>query len=226
MVVLVQRGWQALSGLLTLILVARFLSLEEQGIYYTITTLLRIFLSLDIGVTNTLIPFVAANSGASSSNQRHIFEIGKYAVGWFFFTGLLILILSPLGLIFLEYRNTTTIDNITLIWVLVIIFSSASYMISPVVLMLEGMGKLQEVYIHRLFQGIIASTLMWIALFCGYGLLSIVIPVIICFTYTLTWVYSSHFEIISQLRNANRDPIWQDKIWPIQWRTGANIFSG
>ncbi len=225
MIVLAQRGWQALSGLLTLYLVANYLSLEEQGVYYTITTLVGVLLSLDIGLTNILVPFFAANR-SSHLNDENILGIAKYALRWFFWTGLLIILISPLGLVFLDYRNFSAVNNIALTWSVIVLFASASYMISPLVLLLEGIGMVNEVYIHRLYQGVLGSIAMWLTLFFGGGILSVVVPSIVCFLYTFIWFGCCHFDLVSKIQKSNIKVSWREKIWPIQWRTGGNIFSG
>jgi len=224
-IVFVQRGWQGLSGLITLYLVANYLSLEEQGVYYTIVTLLGVLLSLDIGLTNILVPLFAANS-SSVLNDENTLSIGKYAIKWFWGTGLLIIFISPLGLFFLDYRNFSEVNNIALTWGAMVLFATASYMISPVVLLLEGVGRVKEVYLHRLYQGALGSIAMWLTFLLGGGLLSVVIPSMICFLYTFIWIGCCHFDVVRQIKKSKIKVSWREKIWPIQWRTGANIFSG
>ena len=51
-VVFLQRGVQAGSGLITLLLVVRCLSAEEQGYYYAIGSLLSGYALFDLGLAN------------------------------------------------------------------------------------------------------------------------------------------------------------------------------
>lgn len=227
-IVLIQRGWQGLSGVTTLYLVAHFLTPLDQGFYYTITALVGILLALDIGLTNILVPLAAKyasktlQSDSLADDGVH-YGIGKYALKWFFYTGILILLMSPLGLAFLNTQESYKNQNINLVWLLMILAVCANYMISPIVLLLEGSGRIVEVYSHRLYQGILASLITWAALIIGANIFAVVVIPLVVFLYNTIWLLKNHLTLIKKIKNSRYSFDWRRVIWPTQWRTGSNI---
>ena len=110
------------------------------------------------------------------SLDDHLLGIGGYAVRWFQWSGLFLLIIAPLGLAFLNIRSESADSSLGYAWYAVMLGTVGVYMFSPFVLLLEGMGKVTEVYSQRLLQGVFASLFMWFALYEGSGLYAIAIP--------------------------------------------------
>lgn len=229
MIVFLQRVWQAVSGLVTLYFVTRFLSPDDQGFYYTISTLVGMMLALDMGLTNILVPLTSKHSvdvAEPMSLDDHLLGIGGYAVRWFQWSGLFLLIIAPLGLAFLNIRSESADSSLGYAWYAVMLGTVGVYMFSPFVLLLEGMGKVTEVYGQRLVQGVFASLFMWFALYEGSGLYAIAIPPLVCLVATIAWLILRHREVLKQVWHAKPLVAWLQAIWPIQWRTGANVFIG
>lgn len=229
MIVLLQRGWQAASGLVTLYFVTRFLSPDDQGFYYTISTLVGMMVALDLGLTNILVPLTSKhriNRTNSESLGDDLLGVGSYAVRWFRYSGLLILVIAPLGLAFLNMRSESGGASLGYAWYAVVLGAVGVYMLSPFVLLLEGMGRVTEVYGQRLVQGVLASLCMWWALYQGSGLYAIAIPSLVCLAATLTWLTVRHRVLLKQVWRTKPLANFSQHIWPIQWRTGANVFIG
>lgn len=229
MIVLLQRGWQAASGLVTLYFVTRFLSPGEQGFYYTISTLVGMMVALDLGLTNILVPLTSKH-GLNSANSEllgvDLLGVGSYAVRWFRYSGLLILIMAPLGLAFLNMRSGSGSASLGYAWYAVVLGAVGVYMLSPFVLLLEGMGRITEVYGQRLLQGVLASLCMWLALYEGLGLYAVAVPSLVFLISTVAWLLLRHRVALKQVWCAKPIATWPEAIWPIQWRTGANVFIG
>ena len=49
--VLAQRAWQAVAGVITLAFVAHFLSPVEQGYFYALASLAALYMALDMGLS-------------------------------------------------------------------------------------------------------------------------------------------------------------------------------
>lgn len=229
MIVLLQRGWQAASGLVTLYFVTRFLSPDDQGFYYTISSLVGMMVALDLGLTNILVPLTSKH-GINRANSELVGDdllgVGSYAVRWFRYSGLLILIIAPLGLAFLNMRSESGGASLGYAWYAVVLGTVGVYMLSPFVLLLEGMGRVTEVYGQRLVQGMLASLCMWWALYEGSGLYAVAIPSLICLAATVWWLTVRHRVLLKQVWRSKPLANWSQHIWPIQWRTGANVFIG
>src|ERR1700728_3596138 len=53
------RGWTVLSGALTILFIARFLSLTEQGYYYTFSSLVQIQVVFELGFSFVILQLAA-----------------------------------------------------------------------------------------------------------------------------------------------------------------------
>ena len=60
---LVSRGWGLLSGLVTLLLVVRYLTPDEQGYYYTFASLLAMQILFELGMSVVVMQFSCCQQG-------------------------------------------------------------------------------------------------------------------------------------------------------------------
>lgn len=230
MLVLVQRGVHATLGLITLYLVTRYLNASEQGFYYVISTIVGIMLALDLGLTNVLVPLISkyrsTDISTSDSSGNIALSIASYGIVWYLITGLLILALAPCGFAFLNLRAEADTQNLKVAWYLTIAANAAIHMLSPFLLTLEGMGKIKEVYILKIIQSLVGAATLWVALVFGAGILATPIAPTAIFACTVLWLCARHSDFIKKTITSKPINNWRKIIWPIQWRTGANIFLG
>ena len=57
--VLAQRSWQAVAGVITLAFVAHFLTPVEQGYFYTLASIAALPMARDMGLSTVLVQFAA-----------------------------------------------------------------------------------------------------------------------------------------------------------------------
>ena len=56
---LVNKGWSLFSGLVTVLLISKFVSQQEQGFYFTFLCLVAIQALFELGLTYTVTQFIA-----------------------------------------------------------------------------------------------------------------------------------------------------------------------
>ena len=81
-ILLTQRLWQALSGVLTIVLVAHFLTPELQGWYYSFISIAALYTLFDLGLSLVIIQITAhlfvglnwGHKGRPEGNRPHQFQ--------------------------------------------------------------------------------------------------------------------------------------------------------
>ncbi len=181
-VVFLQRGVQAGSGLITLLLVVRCLSAEEQGYYYAIGSLLSGYALFDLGLANLLVhvsarlfpglAFSAQGSLLPQGDRRaHFVAMVAWSRRWFRSLAWLSLILLPVGIIYFEWARAGLQTTVWLWpWVLVCLALALSTTGYPFLSVIEGSGRVTEVYWVRIAHFTLGSVLSWILLLTGFGL--------------------------------------------------------
>ncbi len=239
------RLWHSISGPITLVMLIRSLTPQEQGVYYGIVNIACIQSMFELGLLNILITqtghemallrrssqsddkSLVADFGLEQTDnqeaQRAAYRIRRLIEGsekWFFFASLFFLLTA----LFVGYRVFTTADP-TISWRLplaaLLAFSMVSVALSPKFAILEGAGFREDVFRSRFIQMIIGSLGVWISLGCGLGIWSLVISASIQTVMVGHFVYVEKGAFLRQFRNVF-DPSdhfsWFRNIVPFQWR--------
>ncbi|MEY3881520.1 MAG: hypothetical protein RIQ94_2316 [Pseudomonadota bacterium] len=238
---LLSRGWTAISGFITLYLIAKWLTPEEQGFYYTFSSVLALQVIFELGLSFVVMQFSSHEMATMKFTSKGVLNGDAVAksrlrsllllvLKWYGAISLLIiLIILPLGWAFFTINQ----DKSTVIWqsswCLLIISAALNVLIIPLISMLEGCGKVVEVAKLRVTQGVLGNTLMWILLMSGRGLNSAPLMNVFVFFIALFWLWSNYRYFLrdlisSQIMNARIS--WKDEIWPFQWRVALSWLSG
>jgi len=110
---LLGRGWNVGAGLLTIVVIAHFLSPELQGYYYTFNSLIALQIFAELGLNFAIIQFASHEMAQLSwqpdgtvsgqpEAKRRLQSLLHFAFSWFGVAALLMIaILLPAGLYFL-----------------------------------------------------------------------------------------------------------------------------
>jgi hypothetical protein len=234
--VLAYRSWQALAGVVTLLLIARFLSPEQQGYYYTLAALAAMHMALDMGLTSILVQFSAREfvslqwapqGGVQGAAPERFLSIAKAALRWFFIAGCLFLLCYPVGVAYVQHGGRYTAVDWQEPWMLLVVATAVGLFSLPVLAIGEGSGDLIEVYTLRLLQGVLASAATWFALLQGMGLYVLAIAPCIVAGSNLLWIVLRKRGFLLQLLHFKAQrPVWLEEVWPLQWRLGVAFLSG
>ncbi len=177
-----QKLIQAITGFLTALLVTNFLTLNEQGYFYTIGSLLSSYILLDFGLSNLLVQDSARyfsalkwspnNNVISLSNQGEssFLSLINWTLRWYAKLGLLTLVLIPIGFIYFSFAKTTDAVAWQLPWVAVVCSLALSMPAIGFLAVLEGADKIRETYVVRIWHYLIGATLACVLLILGHGL--------------------------------------------------------
>lgn len=232
---------QASGGVITVFLIANFLSKEEQGFYYTFASVLAIQIFFELGLGGILTQFVAheiahiqMKDNTFRGEQKHIsrlVSILHFSMKWYAVFALLLLFTLTLGGGYFFYINTTNIEHIEwkTPWLIVSIFASANLLLSPMMAILQGMHKVKEMARLALIQQVITISISWLSLLLGAGLYVVAINVVVSFIVLISlYTKTGYFKLLYTLWRLpifEKISYWQE-IFPLQWKIALSWASG
>jgi hypothetical protein len=232
----VGRGWSAFAGIVSVTLIARYLSAGQQGYYYTFSSLVALQIIFELGFSFVILQLAAherANltiyrdgriEGSETSRARMASVLQK-AVRWYAVAAIcMAIILLIVGFRFFSKENASSGVHWQLPWIVVVLATSITFQIDPIISFLEGCGKVVEVGRLRLSQGILGSLFSWAAIMLHGGLFS---PALIICGQAIAgsfFLYQNRFLLMTLMK---LDPgvhaiKWSTEIWPFQWRVAVS----
>jgi O-antigen/teichoic acid export membrane protein len=238
------RGWTSVAGLVTLTLIAKFLTPAEQGFYYTFYSLVAMQIVFELGFSLVILQAASheaahleiRESGEVAGPQREhdrLASVLKKSVHWYTVAAVLMCVsLIPIGILFFRHaaaKGNSGDVHFVAPWILVVLASTFTFQIDPLFSFLEGCGYVPEVARTRLRQSIAGTALGWSALLLHHGLFA---PGCVIFGQAIAgvWFLFSRRRLLMGLL---RRPVersarinWGAELWPFQWRIAVSWLCG
>ena len=235
------RGWASSAGLVTVALIARFLSPAEQGYYYTFGSLVAMQIIFELGFSVVILQLAAHEaahlaigtdgsiSGPASAHAR-LASVLRKSLKWYGVASLLMtIILIPLGWHFFSTSpNSGAGVAWRAPWVAIVLAASVTFQIDPIFSFLEGCGFVSKVARTRLAQSTLGSLFAWSALFFHHGLFAPAGLIGGQAIAGLVWLFFKRRLLVNLLRHSV-GPLaidWWQEVWPFQWRIAVSYASG
>ena len=237
------RFWSALAGIVTILLIARYLTPKEQGYYYTFYSLVALQIVFELGFSFVILQLAAHErasltflpggevEGDAVAHSR-LASVLQKAVRWYFAAGLVMaLVLIPAGFVFFGAHQTggaTVAWKVP--WCLLVIAAMLAFQVDPVFSFLEGCGFIAEVAQRRLTQAVLGSLLAWAAMFTHHGLYSPAMVILGQVGVGLAFLFSRRHRRL--LEGLLFYPVgehfvgWKREIWPFQWKIAVSWMCG
>lgn len=229
--VLLTRGWQLLTGPITLLLVAQYFTPEVQGFYYTFASLLALQTFVELGF-HLVILNVASHEWAllgldeagrltgSPQAQSRLISLGRLIFKWYSAASLIFIIaVSLIGYIFFAQTSHPQI-NWQAPWLLLTLLTGLLLLTLPFNSLLEGCNQVATVNQFRFIQAVLGVLALWLAMVLGGELWAAVAMAgvkLLSDLYLLLISYRSFFKpFFKPPGGPGMD--WQTEIWPMQWR--------
>ena len=235
------RLWQALSSCFTLWLILHNTQPVEQGVFYTFTSLANLQMFFELGLSFVILQTTShyfkdlkwGPHGAVLGLQKAqdiLWAFAQKAVRIYAaLAGSFILVMLPLGLWFFHDTSAMAIKSIPISWGLLIFGMAIHLLCSPLVAILEGSGKVTEIYRLRLRQLILANIVAWSVSYVTNVLFIIVVNSWITTATTVFWLVKTHRKFLLLVMSAVFKSLpfsWLHEIWPMQWRIALSWVSG
>lgn len=230
---LLTRGWQATAGLVTLLLIANYLTPEVQGFYYTFSSLLALQTFVELGLYVVIVNLVSRewskllldNSivvGDADALSR-LASLIRFVIKWYSVVSLLFVIgVGVTGHAFFMQSDSNQIAWIAPWWCVIILAGLQLWMM-PMLSVLEGCNQVVAVNRFRLIQTVIEAIAVWGLFIAGaelwvtVGLLAVKVATTLFFLLAKYRLFFSSIFASAGLAVIS----WRDDVWPMQWRLAA-----
>jgi len=232
---------QAVGSIVSLSLIALFLSKEEQGFYYTFGSILAIQMFFELGF-NSIITQYAAHESAYISKyeistneielkaQSRLSSLLRFCIKWFSILsiGLFITLLVVGNVFFKKYGHGINV-NWQLPWLFLVINTCFAFVLSPLLSFLEGIGRIKDMSKIRLIQQTVNLIVLWTMLSLDGKLYSAPIAGMCSLLVAFIILLFSDFRTIL-IKIWNLIDKWKvnykNEIFPFQWKIAISWISG
>lgn len=237
---ILNRGWGLISGPITLFFIVRYLSIVEQGYYYTFGSVLglQVFFEMGLGfvvlqTVSHLMAHLRIRDNRIEGDDESIGRLGALLVGiliWYtVLCFLFVTILMTCGSIFFGYKHLSDSVSWQLPWMILVPVFGAGIITNALFSYLEGMGFISELAFVRLVQSIFSMIVVWLALYSGYRLLALALMYFVNFLIAILWISIRYGRLLRYLvvnRSKQNSIDWGNEIWPLQWRIAISWIAG
>lgn len=235
------RAWTTGSGLVTVFLIARFLSPAEQGYYYTYASLIALQMVFELGFSQVIMQlatherahlWIEADGAVAGDKTAHarLASVLQLAVRWYGLGALLLgLALIPAGLYFFSsHQHLGEIVAWQVPWIAAATAAVLAFQLDPLYSFFEGCGFVANVAHMRWMQAVVGSVLAWTTLATHHGLYAPAAVIAGQVVVGAAWLFLRRGLLVDLLTHNTRNAhiSWRNEIWPFQWRIAISWISG
>ncbi len=233
------RGWQMLAGVVSLLLIAHYLSPQTQGFYYTFGSLMALQGFVELGFYVVIINFAShewAQLGLTSGGRiegkpealSRLISLGRLIFKWYAVgSALFIVAVGTGGYIFFSQKAYEGISWVGP-WITLTILTGLLLWASPFNSLLEGCNQVATIQKFRLNQAILSSLGLWLILLWGGGLWAVVASVAISLARDVYLIGVQYRRFFAPFLAPPSGLLirWTTDIWPMQWRLAISAVFG
>ena len=233
---------QAIGGIISVLFVAKFLTGDEQGFYYTFGSIAAIQIFFELGLNGIITQFVAhetsnltwKSDNTLSGESKYLSRLSSllhFSIKWYLsFAFVLLITLITVGIIFFKrYDTSNGLINWGVPWTLLALGTSINLLVAPLIAFLEGLGKVKEMARLRLIQYPFYLAIVWGGLVFGAKLFVpgtvsilgglILVVLLLSGPYLKLLLNIWKIEIVEKVH-------YKKEILPYQWKIALSWLSG
>ncbi|MBI5680840.1 MAG: hypothetical protein HZC47_08110 [Methanobacterium sp.] len=229
--------WSSLAGILSIFFIVNYLTLAEQGYWYTFMSLGALATFAELGFTTIITQFISHEyahleekngklEGDEDKLDRTV-SLVKFSFKFYLIITLIaFIILSTIGVIFL--KSFTNNYQLLLAWVLYSFTGAFLLLVSLFGAVLKGFNKVEKVQKIITLAGFVSTVSIWIALFAGLNLWSLAVGGFVNIAFSMLLYISSSRSLLAQILHENVKGYynWLKETLPLQWRYAISWASG
>lgn len=234
------RLWASAAGLVTITLIARFLSPAEQGYYYTFGSLVALQIVFELGFSFVILQMASHErahltitpeqtiTGDSVAYDR-LASVLQKSVRWYSIAAVLLAgFLVFAGSYFFSTHSQGAEVHWKIAWIVTALAAAVTFQLDPVLSFMEGCGFVPEVARVRFAQAAVGGLLAWGALVSHHGLFAPAMVIGGNAAVSIAWLFRYRRLLGRLLRH---DPgghrvSWMTEVWPFQWRIAISWLCG
>jgi len=235
------RGWASVAGLITVALIARFLTPSEQGYYYTFGSLIALQIVFELGFSFVILQMASHErahlaisaegviSGDSVAHDR-LASVLQKTVRWYSAAAafLAVFLVTAGSYFFSTHEHAGEHVFWRIPWYTAALAATLTFQLDPILSFMEGCGFVPNIARVRLAQAVTGSSLAWMALAAHHGLFAPAMVISGNAGVAFIWLFRRRNLLVSLLRHkpgANRIHWWSE-VWHFQWRIAVSWLSG
>jgi O-antigen/teichoic acid export membrane protein len=235
------RGWSSLAGLVTVTLIAHFLSPAEQGYYYTFGSLIALQIVFELGFSFVILQMasherasltIAPDGTIEGDPVAHarLASVLQKTVRWYTAIAMLLavfLLIAGFHFFSAHQRNGEVVFW-RVPWCVAALAATVTFQLDPIVSFLEGCGFVPNVARLRLAQAVTGSALAWLALTLHHGLFAPAMILSANAVMAAIWFFRRRNLLLSLLRHTPGEHRiqWMTEVLPFQWRIAVSWLCG
>lgn len=226
---LLSRGWQFVSGIVSIVLLTRCMSPEQRDNYYLFGSLVGMQMFVELGLPGIIVLLTSHawsklsldESGRVQGDADSLTRVANLdrAMGRWFGIGAVLF----LGVV--VYRGSvklhdTLVDDWLAPWLAFVLVTAASIPFVSKIAILEGGGQITTINRLRLGQAVTGSIVVWSVLLSGGGLWSLVASGMVKWIWEFSIVQRHYRPAFASLRahtTSDAHVLTRD-VWPLGWR--------
>ena len=235
------RFWSSAAGLVTVVLIARFLSPAQQGYYYTFGSLVALQIVFELGFSYVILQLASHERAELSISSDYeingdpvaharLASVIQKSVRWYSVAaGLVAGTLLPVGFYFFStHQQAGQAVSWQIPWFSAALMAALNFQIDPLLSFLEGCGYVPEVARLRFMQSATGSVLAWIVLINHHGLFAPSMMLFGMASASLIWLTGKRKLLLGLLKHqvGTHRIRWSHEVWPFQWRMAVSWLSG
>lgn len=235
------RIWAGVAGIVTLVLIARFLTPAEQGYYYTFGSLVALQIVFELGfsfVIQQMASHESAHLTISADEEiqgdlvprARLASVLQKAVRWYSSAAVLLAgFLIVAGIYFFASHKQPGISvHWRAPWCVTAIAAAITFQLDPVLSFMEGCGYVANVARVRLAQAACGNLLAWTGLISHHGLFTPALMITGNVCVSSVWLYRRRKLLLGLLRYkpGAHGIRWGREVWHFQWRIAVSWLCG
>lgn len=238
---LLQRSWNVLAGVVMLIIIPYTLTPQQQGYYFTFTGLLGLQIFFELGLNQVVtvtvsreVAHLTVADGALTGERSHVDRVRSVVSllrRWYAVAATLFAVAAA-AIGYLMFRRFGSLPLIDWAgpWLAVVVLTAVNLFVSPLLAVIEGLGRVGHIARLRLVQAICGNGLAWLLLVAGAGLWAAAAPAAVAAVGSLLWLRAGR-NSLGVLHDDTRVPAahaidWRREILPFQWRIAVSWICG
>lgn len=239
---LIGRGLSVITGPITLLLIASYLTPAEQGYYFTFGNIIGLQIFFELGLGGVISQFASHEKarldwtpegtleGDEASKSRLASLLFKSMLWYGVAAALVVAVVLPLGAVFFARQEQGGSVNWLAPWMWIVLASAGSLLLVPIISVLYGCGLVSKIASLQVCQSLGGSLLLWLALALGGKLMAAPVMSTFGLVCGAAWLVLRQRGFLRDLakraRAAGGEVSWRREVWPFQWRIALSWLSG
>jgi O-antigen/teichoic acid export membrane protein len=235
------RGWASFAGLITVALIARFLSPAEHGYSYTFGSLIALQIVFELGFSFVILQMASHErahltfspegliSGDAVAHAR-LASVLQKTLRWYTSAALLlaVFLLTAGSHFFSAHQHIGENVSWHFPWYAAALAATLTFQVDPILSFMEGCGFVSNVARLRFAQAATGSVLAWLALGAHHGLFAPAMIIAGNAGVASIWLFRRRDLLVPLLRHETGEHRiqWMREVWPFQWRIAVSWLCG